>query len=151
MADEKDERLASKRQLSHNSLWNVIELMSDVEKSVIYLDNTMNAKKLLNYLVRFFEVLEKFCEVYFQCNYPNTVNRFAEDPFTEIANVSDYIIKLSKFIKVRVSVLLRHDEKSHDIIKKICFKAIARVHRYIVGINFYNKEMFRRSVLNESY
>ena len=78
--------------------------MSDVEKSVIYLDNTLNAKKLLNYLVRFFEVLDKFCEVYFQYKYPNTVNRFAEDPFTEIANVSEYIIKVSKFIKVRVSV-----------------------------------------------
>ena len=150
MAAEKDQRLSAKRDLSHRSLWNAKELLGDVQRSVIYLDGDGNAKKLLNYLVRFFEILDKFCDVYFHYKLPNNINRFNNYTCEEIENVCGYLIQIVNFIKVRVSVLLRDNEKSQDIIRHVFFKAIAKMQRYLVAINFYNKEMFRRSVLSQN-
>ena len=147
---EKDQRLSAKRDLSHRCLWNAKELLGDVQRSVIYLDGDGNAKKLLNYLVRFFEILDKFCDVYFHYRLPNAINRFNNNTCEEKENVCGYLIQIVNFIKVRVSVLLRDNEKSQDIIRHVCFKAIAKMQRYIVAINFYNKEMFRRSVLSQN-
>ena len=140
--------METKMRLSHKTLWNCIELVGHVKDSVIYLDEETKRKKLLNYLIRFFEVLCKFCKVYFEYECRYVVNRFNHDSAFEIKNVCEFLLDIIKFVKVRVSVLLHKDAKPHDIIRNMCFKAIAKFQNYLVAVNFFNKEMFRKSTLN---
>ena len=114
--------------ISHKALWNSIELVENVKQSIVYIDGDINRKKLLNYLIHFFEVFEKFVDV--------------------LRNVCDCIKDVMKFVKVHVSVLLKEDAQVNDIICSMCFKAISRFQRYLVKIDFFNKEMFRKSALN---
>ena len=134
--------------LSHKTLWNCIELVGHVKDSVIYLDEETKRKKLLNYLIRFFKVLCKFCEVYFKYKCRYVVNQFNHDSASEIKNVCDFLLDIIKFVKVHVGVLLCKDAKPHDIIRNMCFKAIAKFQNYLVAVNFFNKEMFQKSALN---
>ena len=134
--------------LSHKLLWNTLELVQNVDDSVRYIDEDVNHRKLLNYTMRLFEVLEKFVDVYVNYKYPHNLNRFANDSVAEIHNVCQCLRDIIKIIKVCVSVTLRTNPKPHDIIKNICRKAISKFQKYLVQIDFFNKEMFRKSALN---
>ena len=140
--------METKMQISHKCLWNCLEIIPHVKGSLIYLEDEVKRKKLLNYLVRFFEILEKFCSVYFDYKYPSTINRFSNDTVSETKKVCDCISDLVKVIKVRVSVFLRNNGKANDIIKHISFKAITKLQKYIIHIDYFNREMLRKSVLN---
>ena len=134
--------------LSHRALWNTLELVQNVKDSVKYIDEEYKRRKLLNYLMRMFEVFEKFVDVYIQYKYPNDLNHFATDSVSEILKVCDCLKDIMKMVKVRVSVIFRKNAKANHIIKSICFKAIAKFQKYLIQIDFFNKEMFRRSALN---
>ena len=140
--------METKMRISHKALWNSIELVENVKQSIVYIDGDINRQKLLNYLIRFFEVFEKFVDVYFKYKFPHKINRFAHDSSAELRNVCDCVKDVMKFVKVRVSVLLKEDAQANDIIRSMCFKAISRFQRYLVKIDFFNKEMFRKSALN---
>ena len=136
--------------VSHKALWNCIELVGHVKQSVQYIDEDLKRKKLLNYLVCFFEVFCKFCKVYFDYKCQYVVNHFNHDSAAELKNVCDFTLDILRLVKVRVSVLLRENARAQDIIKNICFKAISKFQNYLVAIDFFNKEMFRKSALNLS-
>ena len=140
--------METKMLLSHKSLWNCIGLLEHVKKSVRYIDEETKRKKLLCYLIRFFEVFCKFCEVYFNYKPKCTIDRFNHNSAAEVNNVCEFTTELLKLVKVRVSVILRENPKAQDIIKNMCFKAIAKFQHYLVAIDFFNKEMFRKSALN---
>ena len=135
--------------VSHKCLWKCIELVGDIQQSIKYLSEEIKCRKLLNYLIRFFEVWQKFCQTFFP-NYglQSNINRFTDDTVQELNKVCTYLLEILKIVKVCVHVLLRNNVKANDIIKAISFKAIAKFQRYIVEIDFYNKEMFRKSALN---
>ena len=134
--------------VSHKCLWNYIELIENVKQSIRYLDEDCKHKKLLNYTIRLFEIFAKFCEVYFDYKIRYVVNRFNLDTAAELSNVCNFTIGIIKFVKVRVSIILRKNPRSQDIIKNICFKAISKYQNYLVEVDFFNKEMFRKSALN---
>ena len=98
----------------------------------------------------FFEVFCKFCKVYFDYKCRYVVNGFNHDPAAELKNVCEFTLDILRLVKVHVSVLLRENTRAQDIIKNICFKAISKFQNYLVAIDFFNKEMFRKSALNLS-
>ena len=132
--------------VSHKALWNCIELVGHVKQSVQYIDEDLKRKKLLNYLVHFFEVFCKFCKVYFDYKCRYVVNRFNHDSAAELKNICDFTLDILRLVKVHVSVLLRDNARAQDIIKNICFKAISKFQNYLVAIDFFNKEMFRKCI-----
>ena len=140
--------METKMLISHKCLWNSIELLGHVKQSIQYIDEDCKCKKLLNYTIRFFEIFAKFCEVYFDYKTLYVVNHFNHDSAVELNNVCDFTIEILKFMKVHVTVLLRENPRVQDIIKNICFKVISKYQNYLVAIDFFNKEMFRKSTLN---
>ena len=83
---------------------------------------TVNARSYLTIQSVFFEIFAKFCEVYFNYKTRYVVNHFNHDSAAELNNVCDFAIEILKFVKVRVTVLLRENPRAQDIIKNICFK-----------------------------
>ena len=71
-----------------------------------------------------------------------------DDTEIELNKVCCYLLEILKLVKVHVHVLLRNNVKAKDIIKAISFKTIAKFQKYIVEIDFYNKEMYCKSELN---
>ena len=141
--------METKLRISHKCLWNCIELIGDIQLSIKYLDEDMKRRKLLNYLIRFFEVWEKFAKVFFSgYAFESDINRFADDTKTELNKVCCCLIDILKIVKVCVHVILRNNVKANDIIKALSFKAIDKFQKYLVDLNFYNTEMFRKSALN---
>ena len=135
--------------ISHKCLWNCIELMMHIQDSLKYIDEDVQKRKLLNFLIRFFEILEKFSKVYLvNYNLQSNINRFAQDTEAELQKVCSCVLDILKIIKVRVSVMLRKNPQANDVIKAICFKAIKRFQDYLIKIDFFNKEMLRKSALN---
>ena len=141
--------METKMRISHKCLWNCIELMMHIKDSVKYLDEDVQKRKLLNFLIRLFEILEKFAKIYLD-NYKleSNINRFAHDTEAELQKVCCCLLEILKIIKVRVSVMLRNNPQANDVIKSICFKAIKRFQDYLIKIDFFNKEMLRKSALN---
>ena len=141
--------METKLHVSHKCLWNCIELLGEMQQSIKYLNKEMKRRKLLNCLIWFFEVWEKFVQTFFP-NYAlqSNINHFTDDTEIELNKVCSYLLEILKIVKVRVHVLLCNNVKENDIIKVISFKAIAKFQKYIVEINFYNKEMYHKSAVN---
>ena len=122
--------------ISHKAVWNCIQLIDHVCQCVIYVDTDTNRKKLMNYCIRFFEILEKFANVYLDYKKPNNINRFNPDTAAELKKVCECTSKILKFIKVWVSVVLRKNGKSQNVPKSVCFKAIKCFQEYLIKIDF---------------
>ena len=76
--------MAVKLEKSHKYLANGIYLLEQCKKSTVYLLDETNAKKLLAFLVRIYEVMMRFTRVYFGYEYPHSINTFASDISEEI-------------------------------------------------------------------
>ena len=76
--------MAVKLEKSHKYLANGIYLLEQCKKSTVYLSDETNAKKLLAFLVRIYEVMTCFTRVYFGYEYPHSINTFASDITEEI-------------------------------------------------------------------
>ena len=60
----------------------------------------------------------------------------------KIITMCKFIIALTKFIKVRVSVLLRNDPQAHNLIHSIFGRKVNwRIQEYLVTINYWVKKM----------
>ena len=138
-----------KRNISHKCLWNTIYLLENCKKSVDYLDHDECSKKMLNYLVNFFEILQKFSDVYFKYTQNNNINRFAHNVPFEIKRVCKFLDAIVKFIKIRITVQLKDDPRANDILANICGKAVPKLQRYLIHVDFFNKEMLRKCSYDE--
>ena len=141
--------METKLHISHKCLWNCIELIGNIQLLIKYLDEEPKCRKLFNYLIHFFEVWEKFAQVYF-ANYKlqSDIDRFTHNTKLELNKVCGCLLEILKIVKVCVHVLLHNNVKANDIIKAMCFKVITKFQVYLVDIDFFNKEMFRKSTLN---
>ena len=141
--------METKLRISHKCLWNCIELIGNIQLLIKYLDEESRRRKLLNYLIHFFEVWEKFAQVYF-ANYKlqSDIDRFTHNTELELNKVCGCLLEILKIVKVRVHVLLHDNVKANDIIKSMCFKVITKFQAYLVDLDFFNKEMFQKSTLN---
>ena len=129
---------------SHEYLSNGIYLLKQVERSLIYLPDVTNQKKLLCFLCRLYEVMKKFCVVYFGYTPPSETNKFATDVSKEIRNACLLNKSIIRLTKIRLHVLLAGDAKAQTIIAKFFEKVQLKFQRYLVHIEFFNKEMFNR-------
>ena len=137
--------MAVKLEKSHKYLANGIYLLEQCKKSTVYLSDETNAKKLvLAFLVRIYEVMTRFTRVYFGYEYPHSINTFASDISEEIKKACLYNQEVMRITKVRVSVLLRNDHKAQDIIAHIFRKIQDKLQKYLVFIDFFNKEMYNK-------
>ena len=78
MQSQKEQSLSkgemeTKFHVSHKCLWNCIELLGDIQQSIKYLNEEMKHRKLLNYLIHFFEVWEKFAHSFLTMVYRATL------------------------------------------------------------------------------
>ena len=121
-----------------------IYLLKQCKKSTVYLSDETNAKKLLTFLVRIYEVMTHFTRVYFGYEYPHSINTFASDVSQEIKKACLYNQEVMRITKVRVSVLLCNDQKVQDIIAHIFRKIKDKLQKYLVFIDFFNKEMYNK-------
>ena len=135
--------MAVKLEKSHKYLANGIYLLEQCKKSTMYLSDETNAKKLLAFLVRIYEVMTRFTRVYFGYKYPHSINTFASDVSQEIKKACLYN-QVMRITKVRVSVLLCNDHKVQDIIAHIFHKIQDKLQKYLVFIDFFNKEMYNK-------
>ena len=135
---------AVKLEKSHKYLANGIYLLEQYKKSTVYLSDETNVKKLLAFLVRIYEVMTRFTRVYFGYEYPHSINTFASDISEEIKKACLYNQEVMRITKVRVSVLLRNDHKAQDIIAHIFRKIQDKLLKYLVFIDFFNKEMYNK-------
>ena len=135
---------AVKLEKSHKYLANGIYLLEQCKKSTVYLLDETNAKKLLAFLVCIYEVMTCFTRVYFGYEYPHSINTFALDISEEIKKACLYNQEVMRITKVHVSVLLRNDHKAQDIIAHIFRKIQDKLQKYLVFIDFFNKEMYNK-------
>ena len=129
---------------SHKYLSNRIYLLEEVECSTVYLPDVTNQKKLLCFLCRLYEVMSKFCLVYFGYKLPSEINKFVTNVCNEIKNACLLNKNIIRLTKIRLHVLLAGDAKVQTIIEKIFEKAQLKFQHYLVHIDFFNKEMFNR-------
>ena len=88
--------------------------------------------------------MKKFCVVYFGYTPPSEINKFATDVSKEIRNACLLNKNIIRLTKIRIHVLLAGDAKAQTIIAKIFEKVQLKFQRYLVHIDFFNKEMFNR-------
>ena len=103
-----------------------------------------NQKKLLCFLCRLYEVMQKFCVVYFGYTPPSEINKFVTDVLKEIRNACLLNKNIIRLTKIRIHVLLVSDAKAQTIIAKIFEKVQLKFQWYLVHIDFFSKEMFNR-------
>ena len=136
--------MAVKLEKSHKYLANGIYLLEQYKKSTVYLSDETNTKKLLAFLVRIYEIMMHFTRVYFCYEYPHSINTFASDVSQEIKKACLYNQEVMRITKVHVSVLLCNDHKAQDIIAHIFRKIQDKLQKYLVFIDFFNKEMYNK-------
>ena len=141
--DEK-EHITDKRQRSHRHLFNVAHLLENVIESLEMDESVKYHRNILDYMFRVQEVVGKYCKVYFNYNI-NAISNILKDESEikpKIITMCKFIIALTKFIKVRVSVLLRNDPQAHDLIHSIFGRKVNwRIQEYLVTINYWVKKM----------
>ena len=117
--------METKLRILHKCLWNCIELIGNIQLLIKYLDEEPKRRKLLNYLIHFIEVWERFAQVYF-ANYKlqSNIDQFTHNTELELNKVCGCLLEIMKIVKVCVHVLLHDNVKANDIIKAMCFKAI---------------------------
>ena len=141
--DEK-EHITDKCQRSHRHLFNVAHLLENVIELLEMDESVKYHRNILDYMFRVQEVVGKYCKVYFNYNI-NAISNILKDESEikpKIITMCKFIIALTKFIKVHVSVLLRNDPQAHNLIHSIFGRKVNwRIQEYLVTINYWVKKM----------
>ena len=115
------------REKSHHYLRIGLYLLDNIKRATVYVTNDCTKRKLLNYICKLYHILSKFTDVYFGYTYLGVTNKFAEDCDAEIKQGCVFVQELCRIIKIRVSVLLRTDVKSQEIIHYILRKVTSKL------------------------
>ena len=136
--------MGKKLKRSHQYLANINYLLQQVKSSTKYLTNETNQRKLLGFVINFFEAVNRYNHVYFGYKKTSNLNKFSEEPCEEIIKTCLYLEDICRIAKTRISVLLHDDPRSQDILAKIMEKFQDKIQKYLVHIDFFNKEMYNR-------
>ena len=135
--------MAVKLEKSHKYLANGIYLLEQCKKSTVYLSDETNAQKLLAFLVRIYSHdAFRLCVLWLQI--PSFNKYICLRCFTR--NKKSLSVQPGGYenYKSHVSVLLRNDHKAQDIIAHIFRKIQDKLQKYLVFIDFFNKEMYNK-------
>ena len=129
---------------SYKYLTNAIYLLEHVKNSTPYLADETNQKKLLCYLVRVYEVMSQFTTIFFGYKHAIVIDKNAPNVAEEINKACDANLELIRITKIRLHALLANDVKAQDIISAVFEKIQLKFQRYLVHIDYFNKEMFNK-------
>ena len=136
------------RTRSHKYLANSIYLLENCKKSTPYLNSDVSKKKLVHFYLKFYEVLNRFADVYLDYKYPGKINLFNRNIDQEVKTASLYIQELCRVIKIRLAVSLQTNGKAHDIIRRIFVKANTKMQHFLIQVDYWNKVMLERCTVD---
>ena len=79
---------------SHKHLTNSVYLLKNTKKSVEFIENNLNKKKLLMFYSKFYEVMNWYSNVFLGYKYPGTINLYSVNVEAEIKTGTLYIQEL---------------------------------------------------------
>ena len=115
-------------------------LLEHTKKSLHFIENILNCKKLLMFYGKFYKVINRYSNVFLGYKYPATINLFAGNVNEEIRRGALYIQELIKIIKICMPLFLRlqKDKHAHVSLDKICSKVKTKLQislfTLIIGI-----------------
>ena len=135
--------MGRKLKRSQQYLDNINYLLQQVKSSTKYLTNETNQHKLLGFVINFYDAVNRYNHVYFGYKKTADLSKFSEEPCEEIIKSCVYLQDICHIAKTHISVLLRDDPRSQDILAKIMQKFQDKIQKYLVHIDFFNKEMYK--------
>ncbi|MCG8623636.1 MAG: hypothetical protein MJE68_16790 [Proteobacteria bacterium] len=141
---EEKEHIADKRQRAHRHLFVAAYLLENVMKSLDLECSFKYYDNILEYLFRIQEVLGKFCKVYFSYKINSIPREDISDSQKKgkIRALIKLVIALTKFVKVRVSVIIKDDPVALDLIHSIFGRKVNwRIQEYLVTIEYWLTKM----------
>ena len=137
------------RNKSHKHLCNSVYLIENTKKSLQFIENILNKKKLLQFYGKYYEVMNRYSNVFLGYKYPGTINLYAQNVDAEIRNGALYIQELIRVIKIRMPLFLRlqKDKRAHIVLDRICSKANTKLQNFLIHINYWNKVMLAKCAI----
>ena len=129
---------------SYKYLTNALYLLDHVKNSTPYVADETNQKKLLCYLSRVNEVMCRFTNVFFGYKHAIVINKYCPNVTEELKKACDANMDLIRLTKIHLHALLAKDMKAQDIISAVFEKIQLKFQRYLVHIDYFNKEMFNK-------
>ena len=134
------ENIADKRTRSHQHLFRVAVYLERVIESLEFPESHVYWDNILDYMYRVQEVVSKYVKVYFDYNMNHVSNILADESEkkAKIITLCKLIIAVTKYIKVRINVIIKDNAKAHDIIHSIFgMKINWRIQEYLVTIDYW--------------
>ena len=128
---------------SHKHLTNSVYLLENTKKSVEFIENNLNKKKLLMFYSKFYEVMNHYCNVFLGYKYPGTINMYAQNVEAEIKSAALFIQELIRVIKIHMPLFLclQKDKHAHVTLDHICSKANTKLQNFLIHMDYWNKVM----------
>ena len=95
-------------------------------------------------MVRVQEVMSRFTTVFFGYKHAIVIDKNAPNVTEEINKACDANVELIRITKIHLHALLANDVKAQDIISAVFEKIQLKFQRYLVHIDYFNKEMFNK-------
>ena len=110
--------MGRKLKRSHQYLANINYLLEQVKNSTKYLTNETNQRKLLGFVINFYEAVNRYNHVYFGYKKEGNLNKLSDNPCDEIIKSCLYSQDICRIAKTRISVLLRDDQGHRIFLQK---------------------------------
>ena len=139
-----EESFAEKRERASHNIYAGIMLITEMQEAIKTEKCSEYFPQLLTYLRKMHEVLSKFCKVYFDYNVTEVFQVVSgSEPYpTQISAICNFLIAISKFIKVRVHVPLRENGDALDILHRIYGKKFNhRIQNFLLRIDYWVDKM----------
>ena len=136
--------MEQKRTKSHKYLSNAIYLIRHVNNSLQYLPNVSHQKKLLVYLTHLYQVMQNFFVTFFGHKVQENINRSPRNVPHEIQKACSLNLEIIRLTKIRLHVMLVKNAQAQETIERIFEKVQFKFQRYLISINYFNKEMLKR-------
>ena len=139
-----EETLPEKRERASHNIYVATILLAEMQKATETEKCKEYYPKILTYMIKMHEVVNRYCEVYFKYNVTNIVQVLAgsETYKEKIVSMCKFLVAISKFIKVRVHVFIRDDPEALDLLHRIYGRKFNhRVQQFLVKIDYWVDQM----------
>ena len=141
---EQPREFCRKTRKSAHNIYAGIMLISEMQEAIKTEKCLEYFPQILTYLLKMHKVLSKFCKVYFEYNVTEVIQVVSgSEPYaTQISAICNFLIAISKFIKVRVHVPLCENGDALDILHQIYGKKFNhRIQNFLLRIDYWVDKM----------
>ena len=138
------ETLAEKRERASHNIYVGIQLLNEIQEAVKTEKCEQFFPNIHTYMLKMHEVLSKFCKVYFKYNITEAFQIVSDtEPYTsQISAICNFLSAISKFIKVRVHVMIRDDGQALDMLHRIYGRKFNhRIQNFLLRIDYWVDKM----------